>query len=1157
MTRFKLQKTFWLLLGALALLVVIFLHLRPIAAASELNSQGNFISKATITVSNSKKNTEQTLANDSDYVVQNGDKMSLVYTLSFPDDLKIAKGDTYTIYVPQVFKVYNDCNGTLKTSDGRTMGTWTLAQDYNDAKGGYPLKITFSDGLNDLQGRRGTITLNSSFDMTVLEKENVHKLTIPFKDGQKYTVTIKQHTNEEYGDIAKSGELDKDFKPTKIHYTLDFNKSLSEISNPVIKDTSEVDQYNPVSQKLDQSSIKVYQVSLDSDGKVNKKSRVEVNASEYTIKEVTSDQVTTANGKKADTFGFTVQFNHKIDHAYQIEYDASLALPDSSQNGGNIENKASFYDGYNQLSQASFKQWGNWYDNQPLVKEGKQSSSDASKIDWTIYYNLANKNFGNADLTDAVSTGDIDLSTLKVYQVKVKDGNSYNRSESNLELTALDKNDYTVTKSTNANGQSTFELKIKNSSKKGYKITYQTSIPSGTKDGAQITNNVIDNNHDSNHGQASVTKDGVKPQVQKDASQILDNKITWQVYFDMATDSAPDKFQTITGQTLTDHFSTKNGDELTLDKDSIALYQSSGAGDWNAQTKVDPSSYTITTDNKSGSYKGFKLTFKKKAAACRYRLVYTTTRNKDVDAVNEAQFGDNSLTEKTSYTVPAQGQVNQAKVNLTKGSQGLDKTTGLLTWVVNVDNTSRQDLTNYTIKDTIPGDQTIDMDTVKVKDTTTNQDVTKNCQIGLVDTTSTYKENYYPGTTKTAKAKKLIIALPNNQPDSYQVTYQVALGPVGYNPNENDYSNYVNLYQNDVQIFSEDVKADYWRDSSNLKKDGAVDENDNSLVNWKLWVNPSLISYDDAKITDVLDGKQVFNEDSIKVYRIKAKDQYNFDDDHPVLLDKSAYNVAVEPYTVDGVTTQRMVITFNKDASNPRETTGGIHNYYYVTYQTKLLAAGKDRVANDAAIEGEIEQTIFDKTTKDKEVEHTSGDATITGYNVDFDVLKRDGALSSQPVLSDVHFDLYRLVDGKWIAYAKNLATGSNGRISYRGMFTGRYKLVETKAKEGYDTAKPIYFTLGKKDINDDSSKEATITLTDEDGIAVTKLQNVSVKEAVAKKNKPVTLQVLDYPHAGILPHTGGSGTLIFKVIGTVVILAACIGLEIEIFLRLKHSKEV
>ncbi|SEM32568.1 Cna protein B-type domain-containing protein [Ligilactobacillus sp. WC1T17] len=167
------------------------------------------------------------------------------------------------------------------------------------------------------------------------------------------------------------------------------------------------------------------------------------------------------------------------------------------------------------------------------------------------------------------------------------------------------------------------------------------------------------------------------------------------------------------------------------------------------------------------------------------------------------------------------------------------------------------------------------------------------------------------------------------------------------------------------------------------------------------------------------------------------------------------------------------------------------------------------------------------------------------------------GALSSQPVLSDVHFDLYRLVDGKWIAYAKNLATGSNGRISYRGMFTGRYKLVETKAKEGYDTAKPIYFTLGKKDINDDSSKEATITLTDEDGIAVTKLQNVSVKEAVAKKNKPVTLQVLDYPHAGILPHTGGSGTLIFKVIGTVVILAACIGLEIEIFLRLKHSKEV
>ena len=57
------------------------------------------------------------------------------------------------------------------------------------------------------------------------------------KDSTTYNVEIKQHTDEKFGDVTKNGWfLGNDWQPKRAHWTIDFNKGLNDIENPVLKD---------------------------------------------------------------------------------------------------------------------------------------------------------------------------------------------------------------------------------------------------------------------------------------------------------------------------------------------------------------------------------------------------------------------------------------------------------------------------------------------------------------------------------------------------------------------------------------------------------------------------------------------------------------------------------------------------------------------------------------------------------------------------------------------------------------------------------------------------------------------------------------------------------------------------------------------------------
>ena len=114
------KKLLWLL-GAVATVFAIVFAMgkfdgEKANAAVELNQNNtvSFIDSLKIMASH-KDSTSEKLKNNDVYILRDGDKISVDYNFSFPDNAGINPGDTYTIYVPRAFKAYNSCDGDRKS----------------------------------------------------------------------------------------------------------------------------------------------------------------------------------------------------------------------------------------------------------------------------------------------------------------------------------------------------------------------------------------------------------------------------------------------------------------------------------------------------------------------------------------------------------------------------------------------------------------------------------------------------------------------------------------------------------------------------------------------------------------------------------------------------------------------------------------------------------------------------------------------------------------------------------------------------------------------------------------------------------------------------------------------------------------------------------
>ena len=136
----------------------------------------------------------------------------------------------------------------------------------------------------------------------------------------------------------------------------------------------------------------------------------------------------------------------------------------------------------------------------------------------------------------------------------------------------------------------------------------------------------------------------------------------------------------------------------------------------------------------------------------------------------------------------------------------------------------------------------------------------------------------------------------------------------------------------------------------------------------------------------------------------------------------------------------------------------------------------------------------------------------------------------------------YDAATGKWVAISQ-VETEPGTVFTFKGLDDGKYRLTETETPAGYNTIKPIEFTVtadhdilwetqGRTDVLnsltgdaatgevESGEKEITFTPSASEGSLTTKVENKS---------------------GTVLPETGGMGTTIFYTLGGIMVLAAVV----------------
>lgn len=291
--------------------------------------------------------------------------------------------------------------------------------------------------------------------------------------------------------------------------------------------------------------------------------------------------------------------------------------------------------------------------------------------------------------------------------------------------------------------------------------------------------------------------------------------------------------------------------------------------------------------------------------------------------------------------------------------------------------------------------------------------------------------------------------------------------------------------------------------------------------------------------------KMTFHDNECKGLSFQASTVEVYVSGHKVT---SGYTV-VEKGLTDGCTFEVQIpdlksVTFEDKSF----TAAGIDSDCVVTVEYESIlnesaVLGSAGNPNEMRLEYSILNYANGEGTPTPDTEYTPWDRVIV-FTYKTVVNKVDQDMNALP---DAEFTLYKYepsnenaVDG-WVALAAPTITEDKTTFTFTGLDDGDYKLVETKAPDGFEAIDDILFSIyAEHDETEDNPKLTALIAVDENGKELVSDSLGGVVFASNTTDGSLTTTVVN-TDGSALPETGGIGTTIFYTIGAVIALCAVV----------------
>lgn len=994
------------------------------------------------------------------------------YEFSLPNNHSYGSGSTYTIELPDFLALTANPDPTPLTNEaGVAFGSFIVT---NDNK----IVITFNEEIENNSNVVGWLQLESSFDEHFAGEAD-QEISVPVKEEGSVDYPIRFHP-ETNGIDKRVQKVDRPYNTETITWEVDFNKSLEDIQNGILKDNLSAGQ------SFVPGSLKVYKLTMNADGTV-------ASAGE----EITDH-----------TFGDQFDLNlGNISDAYRIVYDTAVDPEDTATNykntallsGDNLEEIPA-------TASQTVKR------GKPLEKSNSNYNGVEQTIDWEIKYNFNQKNIqqANAHIKDIFGQNQELKGDVAVYYASI-DPNTGEATRGDPVPTG----DYTFTPvQENVDGELRNGFKINmNSDIEGqpFIIDYQTTVSDRVNSDFSVTNKVVDGNNN------EVTSTGnIKQGVLIKQGKAADYKAKTKDWSIMLNKDQYEMNNLIIEDTMPDGF-TPRVDDIVIK---------------HGGTLLSNAEYEATFDQAS---KTFKITFLTQITE-RVDISYTTDIDFDVagygtsykntvDATWETKDNNNEKQSGTATFDPG----SYTKENGFKGgSYNVENKT--IKWEIGV-NYNDTTLDKPVVRDIIEKNQNFDVNTVKVyamnrgseANSFTRGEAVDSSQYDIIEVV----ENGQPG---------FEVRFKNTITEAYLIEFETNLNGEMV---EGKYDNTATITDENNESFDLTGSVTPHEGGTVVDKSASQNTDNPRVVNWTVDINFSQSKVNDVEITDTLGVNQSLYPDSFVIYGTKVENNKVVKDPTTKLSEGTDYtveftqtedqrdrfvlkfvNTIEEGYVLEYDSRIMFVDDANKNITNDIKL-GGITAEGFKDSDSVNKAIDINSIGG--GIEGNVGSLIITKVNKDDPAEKLSGatfelwnadntefikagttgaDGTVTfnkltygdyklketnapdGYvvgindqkTVTVDANPTNETITNAKIIRDVELTkidaetkeplqgvIFELQDenGEVVPGYESLVTDENGKIKISDLEPGSYRFVEKEPLFGYENMdQPVSFTI-------------------------------------------------------------------------------------------------